>query len=113
MLWLQCLPCLNSIGINEAPQITIERMDEPAHCHELDTDEEKPWYHEVKRYFETQEYPEGASINDRMFLRRFSSKIFLSNGTLYKRNHDSTLLRCVDKEEAEEIMEGMHDGALT
>ena len=86
---------------NEAPMITIERFDEPAHCCELDTDVEKPLYHEVKRYLEAQEYPEGASINERKFLRRFSAKFFLSNEILYKRNHDSTLLRCVDKKEAE------------
>ena len=92
--------------------ITIERLDEPAYCYELNTDEveEKPWFHEVKRYLETQEYPEEASINDRKFLRKFFAKFFLSNGVLYKRNHDSTLLRCVDKKEAEEIMEDMHDG---
>ena len=34
---------------NEAPIITIERFDEPAHCCELDTDAEKPWYHKVMR----------------------------------------------------------------
>ena len=43
---------------NEAPIITIERFDEPAHCYELDTDTEKPWYHEVMRYLEAQEYLE-------------------------------------------------------
>lgn len=87
---------------NEAPLITIERLDEPSYYYEFDTDktEEKPWFHEVKRYLEAQEYPEGASINDRKFLRKFSAKFFLSNGILYKRNHDSTLLRCVDKKEA-------------
>ena len=47
---------------NEAYMITIERFDEPTHYYELDTDVEKPWYHEVKRYLEAQEYPEGASI---------------------------------------------------
>ena len=41
---------------------------------------------------------------------KVSVKFFLSNGILYKRNHDSTLLRCMDKKEAEEIMEDMHDG---
>ena len=40
---------------NEAPLITIERLDKAAHCYEVDTDgvEENPWYHEVKRYLET------------------------------------------------------------
>ena len=95
---------------NEAPMIIIERFDEPAHCYELDTDKEKPWYHEVVRYLEAQEYLEGASINDRKFLQRFAAKFFLSNGILYKRNYDSTLLLCVDNNEADEIMEAMHDG---
>ena len=76
---------------NEAPQITIERMDETAHCHEINTEEvvDQPWFHKVKRHLEAQEYPEGASINDKKFLRIFSAKLFLSNGILYKRNHDS------------------------
>ena len=43
-------------------QITIERMDEPAHYCDIETEEvaDKPWFHEVKRYLETQEYPEGG-----------------------------------------------------
>ena len=79
---------------NEAPQITIEQMDEPAHCHEINTEEvvDHLWFHEVKRYLETQEYPEGASVNDKKFLRRLSAKFFLSNGIIYKCNHDSMLL---------------------
>ena len=40
---------------NEAPMITIERFDEPVHCYELDLDEEKSWYHEVRRYLEAQD----------------------------------------------------------
>ena len=59
---------------NEAPQITIERLDEPVHCCEIDTEEveDKSWFHEVKRHLEAQEYPEGESVNDKKFLRRFA-----------------------------------------
>ena len=91
---------------NEAPRIIIWKLDEPAHCCDLETEEvtEKRWFHEVKRYLEAHEYPEGASVNDKKFLRRFAAKFFLSNGILYKRNHDSTLLHCVDKTGAEKIM---------
>ena len=87
---------------NEAPQITIERMDEPTYCCEIDTEEvvDKPWFHEVKRYLEAQEYPEGASVDDKKFRRRFAAKFFISKGILYKRNHDSTLLRYVDMNKA-------------
>ena len=97
---------------NDTPRITIERMDEQAHCHEINIEEvvNHPWFHEVKRYLEAQEYPEGASINHKKFLRRFSAKFFLSNGILYKRNHDSILLRCVDKIEEENIMAELHEG---
>ena len=99
---------------NEAPQITVERMDEPAHCHKINTEEvvDQPWFHKVKRYLEAQEYPEGASVNDKKFLRRFAAKFFLSNSILYKRNHDSVLLRCVDKVEDERIMAEFHEGAF-
>src|ERR1051325_5006933 len=99
---------------NKAPQITIERLDEPAYCCKLDTEgvEEKPWFYEVKRYLEAQEYPEGASINNKKFLRRFAAKFFLSNGVLYKHNHDLALIRCVDQKTAKRIMEELHEGAF-
>ena len=54
---------------NEAPRITIEGFDEHAHCYEIDTNVENPWYHEVKRYLEAQEYPKGALINDKKITR--------------------------------------------
>ena len=87
-------------------------MYEPTHCHEINTEEvvDKPWFHEVKRYLNAQDYPEGASVNDKKLLRRFSAKFIISNIILYKRNHDSTLLQCVYKSESEEIMEDMHNG---
>ena len=47
---------------NEAPRITIERLDDPSHYRDIETEEvtEKPWFHEVKRYLEAQEYPRGC-----------------------------------------------------
>ena len=73
---------------------------------------DNPWFHKVQRYLKAQEYPEGASISDKKFLRRFASKFFLNNEILYKRNHDSTLLRCMDKSEAKKIMEDIHEGTF-
>lgn len=95
---------------NEAPSITILRLDEPAHC--LATEEEsddKPWFYDIKRYLEKHEYPENASITDKNSLRRLSSKFFLSGGVLYKRNYDSFLLRCMDKHEANRIIIEVHE----
>ena len=89
-------------------------MDEPTHCHKINIKEvvDQPWFHEVKRYLEAQEYPEGASINGKKFLRRFYAKFFLSNGVLYKHNHDSALLQWVDKVEAKKIMVDLHEGTF-
>ena len=37
---------------NEAPQITIERMDEPAHCHEINTEGVvgRHWFHGISKH---------------------------------------------------------------
>ena len=39
-------------------------------------------------------------------------QFFLSGEVLFKRNHDSTLLRCVNASEANHLMEEMHEGLL-
>ncbi|RDX61268.1 Gypsy retrotransposon integrase-like protein 1, partial [Mucuna pruriens] len=57
-------------------------------------------------------YPLGATENDKRTLRRLVVSFFLSGVILYKRSIDSTLLRCVDDWEAQEIMEEVHGGAF-
>ena len=39
-------------------------------------------------------------------------QFFLSGEVLYKKSHDSTLLRCVDASEANHLMEEMQEGLL-
>ena len=57
------LPTMSSmfkfIWNNEAPWITIKRLDKPTHCYEIDVEgvEEKPWFHEVKRFSEIKSTP--------------------------------------------------------
>ncbi|RDX67374.1 hypothetical protein CR513_53766, partial [Mucuna pruriens] len=45
-------------------------------------------------------------------LRRLASGFFLDGDTLYKRNADMFLLRCVDEKEAQEILEEVHEGTF-
>lgn len=54
---------------------------------EVESDD-KPWFYDIKRYMEKQEYPKKASITDKKALRRFSDKFFLNGDVLYKRNYD-------------------------
>ncbi|XP_050877512.1 uncharacterized protein LOC127081282 [Lathyrus oleraceus] len=96
---------------NEAPSINIMRLDEPAFCYANDeAQDDKPWFYDIKRYLEKQEYPKDASIPDKKTLRKLSARFFLSGDMLYKRNHDSVLLRCMDRYEANKIIEEIHEG---
>ncbi|XP_058775307.1 uncharacterized protein LOC131649565 [Vicia villosa] len=98
---------------NHEPRITVRHFDEPAYCLTIEEQSDnKPWYHDIKEYLEKQEYPENASTIDKKTLRRLASKFFLSGSILYKRNYDSVLLRCVDKNEAKEIIREVHEGTF-
>ena len=72
----------------------------------------KPWYHDIKAYIKDNEYLLDATDNEKKFIWRMACQFFPSGEVLYKRNHDSTLLRCVDAAEANHQMEKMHEGLL-
>jgi transposase InsO family protein len=75
--------------------------------------DEKPWYYDIKNFLKTQEYPEGASKNDKKTLRRLAGSFYLNqDDVLYKRNFDMVLLRCVDRHEADMLMQEMHEGSF-
>nr|XP_009620992.1 uncharacterized protein LOC104112702 [Nicotiana tomentosiformis] len=70
----------------------------------------QPWYHDIKRFLKTKEYPKQASRDQKRTIRRHASSFFLSGEILYKRTPDLNLLRCVDAKEAEKIMNEVHSG---
>ena len=72
----------------------------------------KPWYHDIKAYIKDSEYPPSAIDSEKKFIRRMAYQFFLNGEVLYKRNHDSTLLRCVDASEANHLIKEMHEGLL-
>ena len=72
----------------------------------------KPWYHDIKAYIKGNEYLPNAIDNEKKFIQLMACQFFLSGEVLYKRNHDSTLLQCVDATEANHQMEKMHEGLL-
>ncbi|XP_050916156.1 uncharacterized protein LOC127131270, partial [Lathyrus oleraceus] len=98
---------------NEAPLIQIERKVEPAYCQSVEEEADgKPWFHDIKCFLQNQEYPTDATTLDKKTLRKLASKFFLSNGVLYKRNHDMILLRCVDEREADMLIKEIHEGSF-
>uniref|UniRef100_A0A2N9ETJ5 Uncharacterized protein n=1 Tax=Fagus sylvatica TaxID=28930 RepID=A0A2N9ETJ5_FAGSY len=58
------------------------------------------------------EYPPRATENEKKYIRRMAFQFFLSGEILYKRTHDATLLRCVDAEEANRLIQEMHAGLM-
>uniref|UniRef100_A0A2N9GNC8 Uncharacterized protein n=1 Tax=Fagus sylvatica TaxID=28930 RepID=A0A2N9GNC8_FAGSY len=97
--------------------LRIETRDIPAYCvcveecmnveAEIDN---KPWYYDIKRFIQDREYPPRATENEKKYIRRMAFQFFLSGEILYKQTHDATLLRCVDAEEANRLIQEMHAG---
>ena len=71
---------------------------------------EKPWFYNLQRYLEIGEFPEDAEKRERILLRMLSRQFINYQGTLYKRMPTRVHLRCVDKEEAQKLIEGVHEG---
>uniref|UniRef100_A0A2N9H9A6 Uncharacterized protein n=1 Tax=Fagus sylvatica TaxID=28930 RepID=A0A2N9H9A6_FAGSY len=72
----------------------------------------KPWYYDIKRFIQDREYPPRGTENEKKYIRRMAFQFFLSGEILYKRTHDATLLRCVDAEEANRLIQEMHAGLM-
>uniref|UniRef100_A0A2N9FEI0 RNA-directed DNA polymerase n=1 Tax=Fagus sylvatica TaxID=28930 RepID=A0A2N9FEI0_FAGSY len=100
--------------------LRIETRDIPAYCvcieecmnveAEIDN---KPWYYDIKRFIqETESIHHGQPKMRRKYIRRMAFQFFLSGEILYKRTHDATLLRCVDAEEANRLIQEMHAGLM-
>ncbi|XP_070034377.1 uncharacterized protein [Nicotiana tomentosiformis] len=70
----------------------------------------EPWYHDIKRFLKTREYPEHAKGDQKRTIRRLADGFFLNGEILYKRTPYLNLLRCVDATEAEWIMSEVHSG---
>lgn len=86
---------------NEAHPITIQHLDEPTYCLVIKAKTDgKPWFNNIKRYLEKEEYPADASIINNKTLRKLSTNFSLSGDVLYKRNFDTVMLRCMDRHRA-------------
>ncbi|PKI49429.1 hypothetical protein CRG98_030161 [Punica granatum] len=88
--------------------ITKENLIEPF---EIEIADGKPWYEDIQLFLQTGQYPAFADHNDRKTLRRLAAQYFLSGETLYRCSFDATLLRCVDKNEAQRLMKEVHEGS--
>jgi hypothetical protein len=98
---------------NEVPIISIRCLERPAYVFTAEEAvDDKPWFHDIKVFLQSREYPPRASNKDKKTLRRLSSSFFLNGDVLYKINFDMVLLQCVDKNEADSLMHEIHEGSF-
>ncbi|XP_070002673.1 uncharacterized protein [Nicotiana sylvestris] len=101
------LPYPGNVHIDQL-EIQIERH---GYCNTIEIELDiQPWYHDIKKFLKTKEYPEQASGDHKRTIRRLASSLFLSEEVLYKRTPDLNLLRCVDAQEAGRIINEVHAG---
>ncbi|XP_050897104.1 uncharacterized protein LOC127103913 [Lathyrus oleraceus] len=98
---------------NEAPPFHLNYLDEPVYCLVAEAEVDGyPWFYDIMRFLECQEYPKDASITDKKYLQKLSSKLSLSGWAMYKRNYDSVSLRCMNKQETNQIIMEIHEGSF-
>ncbi|XP_075084945.1 uncharacterized protein LOC142168186 [Nicotiana tabacum] len=104
--YLHCHPEKNYID-----PIEVEIKDQHAHCFQVDEEpDSKPWYHDIRRFHTTREYPKNATNGQKRALKRLANHFFLNEKILYRRTPDLVLLRCVDATEMTRLLEEIHAG---
>jgi ribonuclease HI len=70
---------------NHVPLISVKFLDRPAYVFAAEAVfDDKLWFHDIKVFLQTQEYPPGASRKDKRTLRRLAGNFFLNGDVLYK-----------------------------
>ena len=62
------------------------------------------------KFLELGVYPNEADKRENHSIRMMAMQYILCGGQLYRRSYDGIHLRCLKKEEAERVMEGVHQG---
>ena len=73
-------------------------------------EEEVPWYYDIVKFLELRAYPDGANKGEHYSIRMMATQYILCGGQLYRRSYDGIHLHCLKKEEAERVMEEVHQG---
>lgn len=69
---------------NDAPSMRIMRLDRLAHVFAVEeVTYDKPWYHDIQCFLQSQEFPLGASNKDQKTLRRMDGNFFLNEYMMY------------------------------
>ena len=70
--------------------------------------EEKPWFYDIQKFIKERKYAEEANSKEKYALRVLACNYTSHDGVLYKRMLNGTHLRCLKKDEVEEVMREIH-----
>ena len=96
--------------------LKIEKSYEEVHKRKTEAsvmaikEEEVPWYYDIVKFLELGAYPDGADKREHRSIRMKVTQYILCGGKLYRRSYNGIHLRYLKKEEAERVMEEVHQG---
>ncbi|KAI4297551.1 hypothetical protein L6164_037436 [Bauhinia variegata] len=91
--------------------VEVKLEKEPSHCSTVESEPDgQPWYYNILQYIKFREYPTWVNENDKKTIHCWATGFFLSGKVLYKRSYNRALLRCMDANEANQILSAVHDG---
>ena len=71
---------------------------------------EKLWFYDIQKFIKERKYPEEANLKEKYALHVLVHNYASHDGVLYKRMLNRTQLRCLKKDEANEVMREIHAG---
>lgn len=73
-------------------------------------EEEVLWYYDIMKFLTLGAYLDNADKRERRFIKMMAIQYILYGGQLYRRFYNGIHLCCLKKEEAEKVMEEVHQG---
>ena len=69
---------------------------------------EPPWYHKIMDYLQQGTFPPDMTRKERQAIKHMSARYFILAGVLYRRGFSTEYARCLDKDEAFEVVKEAH-----
>ena len=70
----------------------------------------KSWFYDIQKFIKERKYPDEATSNKKYALHILANNYASHDGVLYKRMLNGTQLKCLKKDEAEEVTREIHVG---
>ena len=70
--------------------------------------EEKPQFYDIQKFIKEMRYPDEVTSKEKYALHVLARNYASHDGVLYKRIMNGTQLRCLKKDEVEEVMREIH-----